>query len=85
MGQGAESAKRAGSLSWAADGSTPRRPAGKASKQAAEEVKSSGSQQILNRIRLQMGDGPGDNCTKGLEHTVILLRHGESQWNSDNR
>ena len=22
---------------------------------------------------------------KGLEHTVILLRHGESQWNSDNR
>ena len=35
-----------------------------------------------------MGDGAGDNSGKGgkgLEHTVILLRHGESQWNSDNR
>jgi len=35
-----------------------------------------------------MGDGAGDTSMevgKGLEHTVILLRHGESQWNSDNR
>ena len=33
----------------------------------------------------QMGD---DICMGGgrdLKHTVILLRHGESQWNSDNR
>ena len=36
----------------------------------------------------QMDDSFNDNTMKtgeGSEHTVILLRHGESQWNSDNR
>jgi len=35
-----------------------------------------------------MDDSFNDNTMKtdeGSEHTVILLRHGESQWNSDNR
>ena len=35
-----------------------------------------------------MDDSFNDNTMKTdeeSEHTVILLRHGESQWNSDNR